>query len=126
MKINAIDINGRIKEYDAILTYHSNEYNKNYVVYTDNEYDNNAIQIRRWFPVEKKIDNPEKPFFLTYEYGYVSKAENQELHSFMMKKSRILFAKIYDKKIHVIGGLEAFKKELVNYYVPPFILEFLK
>ena len=41
MKINAIDIYGRIKAYDAILTYHSDEYNKNYVVYTDNEYDDN-------------------------------------------------------------------------------------
>lgn len=41
MKINAIDVMGRIKEYDAILTYHSDEYNKNYVVYTDNEYDTN-------------------------------------------------------------------------------------
>lgn len=38
MKINAVDINGRIKEYDAILTYYSEEYNKHYVVYTDNEY----------------------------------------------------------------------------------------
>ena len=36
MKISAVDINGRIKEYDAILTYHSEEYNKHYVVYTDN------------------------------------------------------------------------------------------
>ena len=41
MKINAVDVTGRIKEYDAILTYHSDEYNKNYVVYTDNEYDTN-------------------------------------------------------------------------------------
>ena len=38
MKINAIDTNGKIKEYDVILTYHSEEYNKHYVVYTDNEY----------------------------------------------------------------------------------------
>ena len=45
MKISAVDINGRIKEYDAILTYHSEEYNKHYVVYTDNLYDesNNLI-----------------------------------------------------------------------------------
>lgn len=41
MKINAIDPFGRIKEYDAILTYHSEEYNKHYVVYTDNTYDDN-------------------------------------------------------------------------------------
>ena len=39
MKINAIDELGRIKEYEAILTYHSEEYNKHYVVYTDNTYD---------------------------------------------------------------------------------------
>ena len=41
MKINAIDSNGRIVEYDAILTYHSEEYNKHYVVYTENVYDEN-------------------------------------------------------------------------------------
>lgn len=38
MKINAIDSNGIEKEYDVILTYFSPEYNKNYVVYTDNIY----------------------------------------------------------------------------------------
>ena len=45
MKINAVDINGIVKVYDAILTYHSEEYNKHYVVYTDNTYDesNNLI-----------------------------------------------------------------------------------
>ena len=45
MKINAIDELGRIKEYEAILTYHSEEYNKHFVVYTDNLYDesNNLI-----------------------------------------------------------------------------------
>lgn len=41
MKINAVDPNGRIIEYDAILTYHSEEYNKHYVVYTENIYDEN-------------------------------------------------------------------------------------
>lgn len=46
MKINAIDVNGNLKEYDAILTYHSDEYNKNYVVYTDTLYNsNNELQI---------------------------------------------------------------------------------
>ena len=39
MKINAVDEFGIIKEYEAILTYHSEEYNKHYVVYTDNTYD---------------------------------------------------------------------------------------
>ena len=38
MKIYAIDNNGIEKEYDVILTYYSKEYNKNYVIYTDNVY----------------------------------------------------------------------------------------
>ena len=38
MKINAIDESGKLKEYDVILTYHSDNYNKDYIVYTDNIY----------------------------------------------------------------------------------------
>ena len=46
MKINAIDKDGNLKEYDAILTYHSDEFNKDDVVYTDNTYNsNNELQI---------------------------------------------------------------------------------
>lgn len=46
MKINAIDKDGNLKEYDAILTYHSDEFNKDYVAYTDNIYNsNNELQI---------------------------------------------------------------------------------
>ena len=46
MKINAIDKFGNFKEYDAILTYHSDDFNKDYVAYTDNIYNsNNELQI---------------------------------------------------------------------------------
>ena len=46
MKINAIDTNGNLKKYDTILTYHSDEFNKDYIVYTDNIYNsNNELQI---------------------------------------------------------------------------------
>ena len=46
MKINAIDETGKLKEYDVILTYYSDEYNKDYIVYTDNIYNsNNELQI---------------------------------------------------------------------------------
>ena len=46
MKINAIDKNGNLKEYDVILTYHSDEFDKEYAVYTDNTYNsNNELQI---------------------------------------------------------------------------------
>ena len=41
MKINAIDESGKLKEYDVILTYHSDNYNKDYIVYTDNIYNSN-------------------------------------------------------------------------------------
>lgn len=46
MKINAIDESGKLKEYDVILTYHSDNYNKDYIVYTDNIYNlNDELQI---------------------------------------------------------------------------------
>lgn len=46
MRINAIDNNGNLKEYDVVLTYHSDEFNKDYVVYTDNVYNlNDELQI---------------------------------------------------------------------------------
>ena len=45
MKINAIDETGKLKEYDVILTYHSDEYNKDYIVYTDNIYNSNNNEI---------------------------------------------------------------------------------
>ena len=68
MKINVVDINGIVKVYDAILTYHSEEYNKHYVVYTDNTYDesNNLIiyissyNLLNPENIVKKIDNTEE------------------------------------------------------------------
>ena len=57
MKINAIDKDGNLKEYDAILTYHSDEFNKDYIVYTDNIYNsNNELQI---YINEYISENPE-------------------------------------------------------------------
>ena len=56
MKINAIDELGRIKEYEAILTYHSEEYNKHYVVYTDNSKDEEG-NIRVFASIYKMNDN---------------------------------------------------------------------
>ena len=46
MKINAIDKKGNLKEYDVILTYHSDKFDKDYIVYTDNTYDeDNKLRI---------------------------------------------------------------------------------
>ena len=68
MKINAVDEFGIVKVYETILTYHSEEYNKHYVVYTDNLYDesNNLIIYISSYnllspeTIVKKIDDKEE------------------------------------------------------------------
>lgn len=40
-KISTILANGTKVEYDVILTFHSNQTNKDYCIYTDNTYDKN-------------------------------------------------------------------------------------
>lgn len=45
MKIYALDINGNNKEYDAVMSYYSEEYDKHYMVYTDNEYIDDMLKI---------------------------------------------------------------------------------
>jgi len=80
MKINAIDTNGKIKEYDAILTYYSETYNKHYVAYTDNTY-NEANELRIYFnsynpdspeTIVKNIENKE-------EYNHIKTEINKVL-----------------------------------------------
>lgn len=57
MKINALNELGQIKEYDVILTYHSEIYNKKYILYTENKYDENYELIL--YISEYNYDNPE-------------------------------------------------------------------
>ena len=45
MKIRALDLNNNVKEYDVILTYFSEEFDKDYVVYTDNNYEADKLKI---------------------------------------------------------------------------------
>lgn len=62
----SVMVNGQVKEYDVILTFKSDINNKDYVVYTDNVYDNcNKLRIFA------AVYNP-----LTNEY--VSNVETQE------------------------------------------------
>ena len=71
-----------------------------------NSFDPNAIRVLRWFPATKKEQIKHDGF---YEYGYIAKSENSVLHKFMTEKgSRILFAKLSNCKIKVIGGIEVF------------------
>ena len=79
MKINALDNNGKLKEYDVILTYYSDEYNKNYIVYTDNTYnDKDELSIY----INEYNDNPEmisKPIKDKEEYKKIKTIINSLL-----------------------------------------------
>ena len=79
MKINALDNSGKLKEYDVILTYYSDEYNKNYIVYTDNVYnDKDELSIY----INEYTDNPEmvsKSIQDKEEYTKVKTAINELL-----------------------------------------------
>jgi len=90
MKINAIDQYGRISEYDAILTYHSDEYNKHYVVYTDNTYDeNNELII---YISSYNLVNPEtvvKPIDNQKEYNKIKTEINKILLTIKNESDKI-------------------------------------
>ena len=79
MKINTINNNSKLKENDVILTYYSDEYNKNYIVYTDNVYnDKDELNIY----INEYNDNPEmvsKPIQDKEEYTKVKTAVNELL-----------------------------------------------
>lgn len=57
MKISGLNELGQIKEYDAILTYYNKTYNKKYIVYTENKYDENHELIL--YISEYDYDKPE-------------------------------------------------------------------
>lgn len=88
---------------------------------TNNEYDSNAIKVCRWFPIDKQTGcdivledrNWGDCFF---EWGYISREENEELHTFMMQNnSRMLFGKIKEDKITLLGGVDYFVRHDFHY-----------
>ena len=62
----SVMINGQAKEYDVILTFKNDINNKDYVVYTDNEYDN-SDKLRIFAAVYNPLTNE-----------FVSNVETQE------------------------------------------------
>jgi len=104
MKIYAIDNNGIEKEYDVILTYYSKEYNKNYVVYTDNVYNEKEelkIYINKYNPenveeVSTSITNNEEYNKIKTEINKIlltMKNENDKLNitEWFYKKYKLKF-----------------------------------
>lgn len=88
----------------------------------DNKYDDKAIKVLRWFPMtrEKWIDrsmmNNNYTSDVFFELGHVSRQENQELHDFMVSKSsRLLFGKVINNEITILGGIKIFLSNDLNY-----------
>ena len=107
MKINALDINGNIKEYDTILTYYSEEYNKHYIVYTDNTYDQNK-KLRFYAAVyDPNNQNP-------YIGEPTTKEEWSEITSIIDK---VIPTKWYIAKIYYFFYLNSWNnlKYMINY-----------
>lgn len=91
----------------------------------NNPYDSCAIEILRWFP-HVKTHMKMNPFPHAYEYGYISRTENTELHEFMMRNNyRILFGSVHGRQVQIFGGISAFKNELKDYVVPKFLLDYI-
>ena len=80
MKINAIDNNGNLKEYDVILTYYSKEYNKTYIVYTDNIY-NEKEELQIYINEYNPENIEELSTFIT---------DNEEYNKIKMEINKIL------------------------------------
>lgn len=88
----------------------------------DNPYDEKAIKVLRWLPMTREkwfdthlLDNNDSADVF-FELGYVSENENQELHDFMVSSSsRLLFGKVKDNIITIIGGIKMFFSKDLNY-----------
>lgn len=90
MKINAIDESGKLKEYEVILTYYSDEYNKDYIVYTDNIYNsNNELQIYINEYNKDSVEDTVKDITDTNEYTRI-KSEIDSILVNMKNESDIL------------------------------------
>ena len=81
MKISAIDKNGNIKEYDAILTYYSEEFDKHYVVYTDNIYNDDRLQIYISSYIPNELETLVQDIENEEEYGKIENEINKILYN---------------------------------------------
>ena len=88
----------------------------------DNEYDNNAIKVLRWIPTKKTmLADKDSGIVLQggdcfFQLGHIARNENSDLHDFMIKyRSRILFGKIEENNISIIGGIKMFQSNNVKY-----------
>lgn len=88
----------------------------------DNEFDSKAIKVLRWFPVckggevEQILGMSSNGGDIFFELGYVSRQENEILHSFMVStNSRVLFGELINGKIKITGGVKSFQTNELKY-----------
>lgn len=88
----------------------------------DNEYDEYAIKVLRWFPAKKGDETDKLLGFASsggdcfFELGHISKEENSALHKYMVdNNSRLLFGKILGDKVSITGGVKLFKTNDLKY-----------
>lgn len=82
----------------------------------DNAHDSCAIKVLRWFPEVRNGNQPSKKEHLFFHLGYISRAQNTELHDYMVKNnSRILFAKCHNSRISIKGGVRYLEEEKLYY-----------
>ena len=97
MKINAIDNNGIEKEYDVILTYFNKEYNKNYVVYTDNIY-NEKEELQIYINEYNPENIEELSTFIT---------DNEEYNKIKTEINKILLTmKNENDRLNIVDNIE--------------------
>jgi hypothetical protein len=83
----------------------------------NNNYDNNAIKVLRWV---RKDDSTRILYDLLCDLGYISREQNKDLHSYMVENNcRLLFGKLVESTITILGGLEIFYTE--DYKFPLFL-----
>lgn len=129
--IRCVDIPFVGNTYNLVgVNYHAEKTAKNRIecillAETNNQYDDNAIKILRWFPKLKNCDskNLSDHFF---DLGYISRNENSELHKFMIENdSRVLFGHIENSIITIDGGINMFLNSEISFPKPLLNIEIL-
>lgn len=93
----------------------------------NDEHDENAVKVLRWIPKMRYNSDQERDKIdkkkggcshgdIFFELGYISRSENIELHQFMIgNSSRLLFGKVVNDKISLLGGIKIFYENNFKY-----------
>lgn len=121
-------------EYKLVGTSHYAPYSKTKNIYCilyaelDNKFDQHAIKVLRWNPT--RLDESNIKSLYAHELGYISKDENELLHTAMVNlDNRILIGYLeHSLSIKILGGYEVFRLDgcLKDFVLPCFITNHIK